>query len=282
MSKSVVEQIIAPPALWTSIDPACGEPGDVLRGNGQGDFKGYRTLVTTLTKRMAESWQITCHELGKGALMHSDIDTFSELRSSAACKGDFDVVGINLREGLDIPEVALVAILDADKGFLRSKGPLFRPLAGHRNMKAGHIVCWQYTVLSNAVTETNRRQIQIEFNEKWDSSSNHQKSLQRELVEVDEQWSLRLICWWRTARREKWSIWSSILKQRCTLLQEPEFEKAAKLRDIVRSYAQAILCEHSLFFSCDLSVNSEEALIFYFISLFLSLSDLTGGENVIL
>ena len=127
----VVEQIIRPTGLVDpeiSIRPVAGQVDDLLGEIRKRTERNERTLVTTLTKRMAEDLTDYLHEMGvKVRYLHSDIDTLERIQTIRGLrKGEFDVlVGINLlREGLDIPEVALVAILDADKeGFLRSPRP---------------------------------------------------------------------------------------------------------------------------------------------------------------
>ena len=142
----VVEQVIRPTGL---MDPAGGRPRPV---KGQVDdllaeirvraARGERVLVTTLTKRMAEDLTEYYHDLGvRVRYLHSDIETWSASRILRDLrKGEFDVlVGINLlREGLDLPEVSLVAILDADKeGFLRSSGSLIQTIGRAARNVAG-------------------------------------------------------------------------------------------------------------------------------------------------
>ena len=134
---------------------------------------GERVLVTTLTKRMAEDLTDYCCNMGvKARYLHSDIDTLERLESSAPVLGEFDVlVGINLlREGLDIPEVSLVCILDADKeGFLRSTGSLIQTFGRAARNTHGQVILYADTVtdsMKKAMDETNRRRAkQIAYNE---------------------------------------------------------------------------------------------------------------------
>ena len=177
-SKQIVEQIIRPTGL---VDPAiilkplAGQIPDVEKEIKKVSVKGYRTLVTTLTKRMAED--LTYHLIDKGikaVYMHSDIDTLERTQIIRDLRvGKYDVlVGINLlREGLDIPEVALVAILDADKeGFLRNTRSLIQTIGrAARNVEAQVIMYADKKTQSikEAISETNRRrEIQLAYNKK--------------------------------------------------------------------------------------------------------------------
>lgn len=135
---------------------------------------GERVLVTTLTKRMAEDLTDYCCNMGvKARYLHSDIDTLERLQIIRALRlGEFDVlVGINLlREGLDIPEVSLVCILDADKeGFLRSTGSLIQTFGRAARNTHGQVILYADTVtdsMKKAMDETNRRRAkQIAYNE---------------------------------------------------------------------------------------------------------------------
>ncbi len=127
--------------------------------------RGERVLVTTLTKRMAEDLTDYCCSMGvRARYLHSDIDTLERLQIIRALRvGEFDVlIGINLlREGLDIPEVSLVAILDADKeGFLRSTGSLIQTFGRAARNVNGKVILYADTVTKSmkaAIDETNRR-----------------------------------------------------------------------------------------------------------------------------
>jgi len=162
------EQVVRPTGL---IDPECivrpveTQVDDLLGEVKAGADKGQRTLVTTLTKRMAEDLTEYLHEQGvRVRYMHSDIDTLERIEIIRDLRlGAFDVlVGINLlREGLDIPECSLVAILDADKeGFLRSKTSLVQTIGRAARHVEGHVILYADTMtesLKYAINETNRR-----------------------------------------------------------------------------------------------------------------------------
>ena len=163
-----VEQIIRPTGL---IDPVCiirpveNQVDDLLHECQEGAKKGHRTLVTTLTKRMAEDLTEYMQEAGiRVRYLHSDIDTLERIEIIRDLRlGAFDVlVGINLlREGLDIPECALVAILDADKeGFLRSRTSLVQTIGRAARNVDGRVILYADKMtdsLQYAIDETNRR-----------------------------------------------------------------------------------------------------------------------------
>ena len=162
------EQVVRPTGL---IDPLCQvkpvetQVDDLLAEVKDVAAKGFRTLVTTLTKRMAEELTEYLHEQGvRVRYMHSDIDTLDRIEIIRDLRlGAFDVlIGINLlREGLDIPECALVAILDADKeGFLRSKTSLVQTIGRAARNVEGRVILYADTItasLDYALSETNRR-----------------------------------------------------------------------------------------------------------------------------
>ena len=172
----VAEQIIRPTGLLdpeVEVRPTKGQMDDLLNECRQRVVRGERVLVTTLTKRMAEDLTDYCCGLGvKARYLHSDIDTMERMNILKALRaGEFDVlVGINLlREGLDIPEVSLVAILDADKeGFLRSTGSLIQTFGRAARNVAGHVLLYADTVTASmrcAMEETTRRRAkQLAYN----------------------------------------------------------------------------------------------------------------------
>lgn len=177
-SKQIVEQIIRPTGLLDPeviTHPIKGQINDLIGEVQQVTKKGFRTLVTTLTKRMAEELTEYLSEKGiKVRYLHSEIDTLERSEIIRQLRlGKFDVlVGINLlREGIDIPEVALVAILDADKeGFLRNDKSLIQIIGrAARNIESKVIMYMDEMTASirKAITETHRRRkIQIEHNKK--------------------------------------------------------------------------------------------------------------------
>lgn len=174
----VVEQLIRPTGLIDpeiEVRPTKGQIDDIIKECKEAIEKGGRTLITTLTKKMAEALTDYLKENGiKTRYMHSDIDTMERIEIIQGLrKGEFDVlVGINLlREGLDIPEVRLVAIIDADKeGFLRSDRALIQTIGrAARNSEAKVIMYADVMTdsMKRAIDETNRRRaVQKEYNEK--------------------------------------------------------------------------------------------------------------------
>jgi len=172
-----VEQVIRPTGLIdppVEIRPARSQVDDLVAEVKEVAKRGFRTLVTTLTKRMAEDLTEYLHENGvRVRYMHSDIDTIERIEIIRDLRlGAFDVlVGINLlREGLDIPECALVAILDADKeGFLRSETSLVQTIGRAARNVDGKVILYADAVtgsMSRAIEETNRRRMkQTAYNE---------------------------------------------------------------------------------------------------------------------
>ena len=173
----VVEQVIRPTGLLdpeVEIRPVKGQMDDLLGECKARAARGERVLVTTLTKRMAEDLTEYFNEMGVSSrYLHSDIDTLERIAIIRALRaGEFDVlVGINLlREGLDIPEVSLVAILDADKeGFLRSTGALIQTFGRAARNAEGRVILYADRVtpsMQAAMNETQRRRDrQIAYNE---------------------------------------------------------------------------------------------------------------------
>jgi excinuclease ABC subunit B len=174
---AVVEQIIRPTGLVDppiDIRPVKGQIDDLLAEIRDRAGRGERVLVTTLTKRMAEDLTTYYQELGvKVRYLHSDIETLERIEILRDLRrGTFDVlVGINLlREGLDLPEVSLVAILDADKeGFLRSSGSLIQTVGRAARHVHGRAIMYADKMtdsMRNAIGETDRRRtIQVAYNE---------------------------------------------------------------------------------------------------------------------
>jgi excinuclease ABC subunit B len=177
-SQQVVEQIIRPTGVLDpviSVHPTEGQIDDLLAEIHQRVEKGQRVLVTTLTKKMAEDLADYMQELGiKVHYLHSEVETIERVDILRDLRlGVYDVVvGINLlREGLDLPEVSLVAILDADKeGFLRSEGSLIQTTGRAARHVEGQVIMYADTVtrsMQRAIDETNRRRkIQIEYNDR--------------------------------------------------------------------------------------------------------------------
>lgn len=177
-SSQVVEQIIRPTGLIDpeiQIKPVKGQIDSLIGEVNERVNKQQRVLVTTLTKKMAEDLTEYMKEVGiRVRYLHSDIDTMERMKIIRSLRlGEFDVlVGINLlREGLDIPEVSLVAILDADKeGFLRSETSLIQTIGRAARNVEGTVIMYADKItdsMRKAINETNRRRkLQMEYNEK--------------------------------------------------------------------------------------------------------------------
>ncbi|MCG3255104.1 MAG: UvrB/UvrC motif-containing protein, partial [Candidatus Heimdallarchaeota archaeon] len=178
VSEQIVEQIIRPTGL---VDPKIdvrgtdGQITDLVSEINQRVSKGERVLVTTITKKSAEMLSDYLLEMNiKSVYLHHEVDTLDRIEILRELRlGKYDVVvGINLlREGLDLPEVALVAILDADKeGFLRSKGSLIQLMGRASRNVQGSVILYADNLtgsMKEAITENNRRRrIQQEYNEK--------------------------------------------------------------------------------------------------------------------
>ena len=252
--KNVVELLLRPTGITdpqVTILPTKGQIEDLLEKIKDKVSKGQRVLVTTLTKRMAEELSSFLAEKNvKVTYLHSDVDTLerTDILDNLR-KGDYDVlVGINLlREGLDLPEVGLVAILDADKeGFLRSETSLIQTMGRAARHVQGEVVMYADNVtgsMSRAISEVDRRRsIQVDYNKKHGISPKQiVKPIREKLIdqEIEEQIS---------GKKEKWEdvdykqLPPSELKKEIKNLEnmmkyEAEvlnFEKAAVLRDKIR------------------------------------------------
>ncbi len=177
-SQQVVEQLIRPTGLIDpsiEVKPTAGQIDDLLEQVKARVDRGERALITTLTKRMAEDLADYLREMGiKVHYLHSEIETLERIEILRDLRlGVYDaVVGINLlREGLDLPEVSLVAILDADKeGYLRSEGSLIQTMGRAARHVDGHVIMYADAVtdsMRRAIDETyRRRRLQMEYNEK--------------------------------------------------------------------------------------------------------------------
>ena len=240
-TEQVVEQIIRPTGLIDPeiiVRPARDQVDDLLGEIRTVTAKGGRVLVTTLTKRMAEGLTEYLREMDvKVEYLHSDVDTLDRIELIKGLRtGEFDVlVGINLlREGLDLPEVALVAILDADKeGFLRSEKSLIQTIGRAARNVEGRVIMYADTLtdsMNRAISETNRRrEIQQQYNEEHGITPRSVRSAIRSLMEVtrvpDKDAGKTL------DDAERQLAIEHLEERMLEAANNLDFEKAAKLRD---------------------------------------------------
>ncbi|MBR3460740.1 MAG: excinuclease ABC subunit UvrB [Clostridia bacterium] len=236
----IAEQIIRPTGLIDpaiEIRPVTGQVDDLLGEIRLTAQKGYRVLVTTLTKRMAE--MLTEYLDGMGVrvrYMHSDIETIERMEIIRDLRlGEFDVlVGINLlREGLDLPEVGLVAILDADKeGFLRSTTSLVQTIGRAARNVDGRVIMYADTItdsMQRAIDETNRRrQIQMKYNEEHNITPQSIKKAVHDVIEISSKAKSNSDSMSEAEKEERIKLLTEQMRQAA---MELEFEEAAKLRD---------------------------------------------------
>jgi len=245
-SQQVVEQLVRPTGLLeptVEVKPTRGQIDDLLDQIKTRVDKGERCLVTTLTKRMAEELADYLIEMGiKTHYLHSEIETLERVEILRDLRlGVYDVVvGINLlREGLDLPEVSLVAILDADKeGYLRSEGALIQTMGRAARHIDGHVIMYADTVTTSmqaAIDETQRRrQIQEAYNKEHNITPQGIRKAIRDITErVKVAAEVRAIY---TAaapptREDIVRLIKELEAQMKTAARNLEFEKAALLRD---------------------------------------------------
>ena len=241
-----IDQVIRPTGLIdpeVEIRPAKNQVDDLMHECKKVVEKNYRVLVTTLTKRMAEDLTEYLHENGvKVRYLHSDIDTLERIEIIRDLRmGVFDVlVGINLlREGLDIPECALVGILDADKeGFLRSERSLVQTIGRAARNLEGKVILYadkKTGSINKAVKETNRRRnIQIEYNKKNKiNAKTIKKDISDILESVYEKDYVKVSAESNIGGNLKKHL-KALNKQMKDAAGNLEFEKAAKIRDEIR------------------------------------------------
>lgn len=242
-----VEQIIRPTGLLDpeiSVRPVEGQIDDLISEINKEVEKKNKVLVTTLTKRMAEELTDYMRELGiRVKYLHSDIDTLERTEIIRDMRMDvFDVlVGINLlREGLDIPEITLVAILDADKeGFLRSETSLIQTIGRAARNAEGHVIMYADTVtdsMQKAITETNRRrQIQDAYNKEHGITPTTIKKAVRDLISISKKVENTVFDLEKDpesmSKKELEKLVTEISKKMHTAAAELNFELAAQLRD---------------------------------------------------
>jgi len=254
--KRTIEQVIRPTGLTDpqiAIRPATGQVDDLLNEIRKRAESKERVLVTTLTKRMAEDLTEHYKELNvKVAYLHSDIDTLERVDIIRDLRlGKYDVlIGINLlREGLDIPEVSLVAILDADKeGFLRSTRSLIQTMGRAARHVNGEVILYAEKItdsMRNAINETNRRRtVQEAYNKLHNiTPQSIKKNIQATLRTVYEQDYFTVPIAAEDAGEYLPTVnipayVASLQKQMRAAAKELDFETAAELRDKIRSLQQ--------------------------------------------
>lgn len=243
-SQQIVEQIIRPTGLLDpkiSVRPTEHQIDDLVGEIRKRSEKNERVLVTTLTKRMAEDLTSYFKEIGiKVTYLHSDVDTIERMEIIRDLRlGKYDVlVGINLlREGLDLPEVSLVAILDADKeGFLRSETSLIQTTGRAARNVSGEVIMYADTItksMKRAIDETNRRRkIQDEYNKKHGIIPRTIDKEVRDVIEATIAFEEEEKYMEEVFTAEELEATIEVLRE--AMLREAEelnFEKAAELRD---------------------------------------------------
>ncbi len=247
-SAQIVEQVIRPTGLLdpeVSVRPTEGQIDDLVSEINTLAAKGYRTLVTTLTKKMAEDLTSYLDSVGiRVRYMHHDVDTVQRMEIVRDLRlGEFDaLIGINLlREGLDIPEVALVAILDADKeGFLRSETSLIQTIGRAARNAEGRVIMYADSVtpsMERAISETvRRREIQQKYNEEHGIVP---KTIIKKVSDVIEISVKDTTAEGKTKKRlttkERERLINELTRQMRDAAKLLDFEQAAYLRDRIKA-----------------------------------------------
>lgn len=260
--KDVAQQIIRPTGLLDpeiEVRPVLGQIDDLLGEINQRAEKNERVFITTLTKKMAEDLTDFLKENGvKVKYLHSDIKTLERTEIIRDLRlGKFDVlVGINLlREGIDVPEVSLVAILDADKdGFLRNQRSLIQTIGRAARNSDGHVIMYADKITDNmqkAIDETaRRRQIQTEYNEKHGITPTTIKKEIRGLISnanenIEDETAgtgidLTKVAFADLPRNEQQEMLDNIESQMKSAAKRMDFEEAANLRDTLLELKAAV------------------------------------------
>ncbi len=252
----VVEQVIRPTGLIDpklSIKPVSGQIEDLLGEIKKRAERGERVLVTTLTKKMAEDLTDYYTDLGvRARYLHSDIETLERVEILRDLRlGNFDVlVGVNLlREGLDLPEVSLVAILDADReGFLRSERSLIQTSGRAARNVNGEVILYADTItgsMQRAIDETNRRRrIQEEYNKKMKITPETVKSNIKDILSSiyeSDYWTVPAVA----EGKAEYGYGDETLKRLEDEMKEAaqklEFERAAMIRDRIKEIKSIML-----------------------------------------
>ena len=241
------EQVIRPTGLLdpeVEVRPVEGQIDDLVGEVNKEVEKKNKVLITTLTKRMAEDLTDYMRELGiRVRYLHSDIDTLERTEIIRDMRLDvFDVlVGINLlREGLDIPEITLVAILDADKeGFLRSETSLIQTIGRAARNAEGHVIMYADTITDSmriAIEETKRRRaVQMKYNEEHGITPKTIQKAVRDLISISKKVAKQEYIMEKDpesmSREELEKLIKDLTKQMKKAAAELDFETAAELRD---------------------------------------------------
>ncbi|MDR2851192.1 MAG: excinuclease ABC subunit UvrB [Desulfovibrio sp.] len=262
----VIEQILRPTGLMdplTEVRPVKGQMDDLLRECRARASRDERVLVTTLTKRMAEDLTDYCNSMGvKTRYLHSDIETLERMRVIRALRlGEFDVlVGINLlREGLDIPEVSLVCILDADKeGFLRSSRSLIQTFGRASRNVGGQVLLYADTVtdsmkaaleetaqrrarqtahnrVHNIMPQSTRKTLESPLDALYAEESARNKGKNRGKIGATAKNAVPLTA------EETAALVAQLEKEMRQAARELEFEQAAVLRDRIRALRERLI-----------------------------------------
>ncbi|MFQ9980208.1 MAG: excinuclease ABC subunit UvrB [Finegoldia magna] len=250
-TNEVVEQVIRPTGLLDpkiEVRPTKGQIDDLISEINKTIEKGERVLITTLTKKMSEDLTRYLEDLDiKVTYLHSDIDTIERMEIIRDLReGKYDVlVGINLlREGLDLPEVSLIAILDADKeGFLRSETSLIQTIGRAARNSNGHVIMYGDTITRSmdvAITETNRRrEIQEKYNKEHNiTPTTINKSVRKRIqntfvAEENENYDANKVT--EFSKDEIEVIIENLNTEMLKAAEELDFERAATLRDQIRN-----------------------------------------------
>lgn len=250
-SPEMTEQIIRPTGLLdpeVEVRPIEGQIDDLIGEINKRTKRNERVLITTLTKKMSEDLTDYLKEIGmKVAYLHSEIKTLERIEVIRDLRvGKYDVlIGINLlREGLDIPEVSLVSILDADKeGFLRSERSLIQTMGRAARNENGRVIMYADKItdsMQKAIDETNRRRtVQQEYNEKYGITPQTIRKEVRDVIqatiaaEAPEAYESEAKQVKKMTKKEKQKVIENMEKEMKQAAKNLDFEKAAELRDVL-------------------------------------------------